>query len=140
MPSGPIKRELYGRPPKHIAERNSLWRLLRLPYAVVNEGRQWLCTIQQYLPGEYGMDRFKLSTSISTEDGEMDAWFIFLPKFWTTSSLQKPRIAVTHFLQCWTENLRWVKQIEDERIISWNAPYKLADAILSLYQCQTIWG
>lgn len=47
MESVPIKRELYVRPPKHIAQRNVLRMLLCLPKGIVEAGRQWLCVIGQ---------------------------------------------------------------------------------------------
>lgn len=44
--SGPILREVYVRPPFHHVKRGLLWKLTKLPYELVEVGRQWLETVQ----------------------------------------------------------------------------------------------
>lgn len=56
MQNGPIKRDIYVRPPKEFGMRGKLWKLLRLPYGIVEAGRQWLCVIEQWMLHEYEME------------------------------------------------------------------------------------
>lgn len=65
MQSGPIRREIYERPPKdynimsdHHREgkrRTIIWKLMKLLYGIGEVGRQWLCAIGNWLIGIYGM-------------------------------------------------------------------------------------
>lgn len=58
MQSGPIQRDIYVRPPRRIDHRQSTaWKLLRLPYGIVEAGRQWLCAIEDWLTRKYNMNR-----------------------------------------------------------------------------------
>lgn len=68
MQSGPIKRDLYVRPPKEYwsiddgkdgRKVKSLWMLLKLPYGIVEAGRQWLCAIENWMLSDYGMERVR---------------------------------------------------------------------------------
>lgn len=50
MQLGCIQRQLYAPPPKHINPCwNIAWKLLRLPYVVVEAVRQWLCVVEECL-------------------------------------------------------------------------------------------
>lgn len=57
MQSGPIRKALYVKLPIQIAKRNTIWKLLRLPYGIVEAGRQRLCAIEQYLIDGYGLGK-----------------------------------------------------------------------------------
>lgn len=57
MQSGPAKRDIYVRPPKEFRARGKIWRLLRLPYGIVEAGRQWLCAIEDWMINVYKMER-----------------------------------------------------------------------------------
>lgn len=58
MQSGPIQREVYVRPPKDCYRRRGyVWRLLKLPYGMVDAGRQWLLRVEDWLLGSAGMNR-----------------------------------------------------------------------------------
>lgn len=57
LQSGPIKREIYVRPPKewHSVfgyKRGMLWKLLKLPYGIVEAGRQWMLVVEDWLLSE----------------------------------------------------------------------------------------
>lgn len=43
MQSVPIKRKIYVRPPRERDEagRGKIWELLKMPYEITEEGRQW---------------------------------------------------------------------------------------------------
>lgn len=58
MQSGPIKRQLYVRPPREwVTQRGMIWKLLKLPYGVTEAGRQWAMVMEEWLTKEAGMDR-----------------------------------------------------------------------------------
>lgn len=58
MQSGPIQREIYVRPPSRINTRqNTVWKLQRLPYGIVEAGRQWLCAIETWMTSVYKTGR-----------------------------------------------------------------------------------
>ena len=47
MQSGPIKRDIYVRPPKELNPKpGELWHLLKLPYGIIEAGRQWQITVE----------------------------------------------------------------------------------------------
>lgn len=47
---GPIKREIYVRPPKGIgAKRGFLWLLKKVPYRITEAGRQWAMVLESWL-------------------------------------------------------------------------------------------
>lgn len=53
MHSAPIYREMYVRPPKELREDGrELWKLLNLPYAVVEAARQWKKVSDDWLTGK----------------------------------------------------------------------------------------
>ena len=48
LQSGPIQREIYVRPPREWkGSRGKLWRLTKLPYGIVEAGRQWAKTVEE---------------------------------------------------------------------------------------------
>ncbi len=50
LQSGPIKREIFVRPPKeHNGRRGVIWKLLKLPYGIAEAGRQWQTTCEAWL-------------------------------------------------------------------------------------------
>lgn len=57
MQSGPAKRDIFMRPPKEYRSRGNIWKLLRLPYGIVEAGRQWLCVIEDWMMNVYFMER-----------------------------------------------------------------------------------
>lgn len=70
--SGRIRCELYVRPPKNVAESNVLWKLLRLPYAVVEAWCQWLWVIEQWLTEVYRLKLIQVLDQFFTIMGETD--------------------------------------------------------------------
>lgn len=47
LQSGPIKRDIFVRPPKaHLGKRGVIWKLLNLPYSITGAGRQWHTTCE----------------------------------------------------------------------------------------------
>ena len=63
LQSGPIRRQVYVRPPKeYYSCRNSpkrkvLWKLSKLPYGIVEAGRQWQLTAESWLLGSMQFQR-----------------------------------------------------------------------------------
>lgn len=49
MQLGPIKRDVYVRPPPTLLQSGILWKLARLPYGILAAGRRWLCADEQWL-------------------------------------------------------------------------------------------
>lgn len=50
LQSGPIKRELYVKPPREVdASRGVLWKLKKLPYGIAEAGRQWNLVLEDWL-------------------------------------------------------------------------------------------
>lgn len=50
LQSGPIKRTIYVRPPREWrGTRGMLWKLLKLPYGIVEAGRQWQKVIEDWM-------------------------------------------------------------------------------------------
>lgn len=58
MQSGPIRREVYVRPPRDCHRRRGvIWKLLKLPYGMTDAGRQWLLRAEDWMLGKAGMMR-----------------------------------------------------------------------------------
>lgn len=62
LQSGPIKREVYVRPPKDYTNmtntrREVLWKLLKLPYDIVEAGRQWKLALEEWMLTNGGLNR-----------------------------------------------------------------------------------
>lgn len=59
MQSGPIKRDIYVRPPREWdkTQRGRLWKLTKLPYGVSEAGRQWATVIEEWLLNDMDMER-----------------------------------------------------------------------------------
>lgn len=70
MQSGLIDRLLFVRPPRGWnGPRGVLWRLLRLPYGIVEAGRQWLCCIEHWMIRVYRLVRVKSIDQLFIERG-----------------------------------------------------------------------
>ena len=58
LQSGPIKREIYVRPLREWeGSRSTLWKLTKLPYGIVEAGRQWQKTIEAWMLGPGKLER-----------------------------------------------------------------------------------
>lgn len=58
MQSGPIQRDLYVRSPKHLDLRQRITlKLLRLPYGIVEPGRQCICVLEEWVLQMYKIER-----------------------------------------------------------------------------------
>ena len=58
LQSGPIRRDIYVRPPKeHRGPRGVLWKLLKLPYGIFEAGRQWQKTVETWMFNEASLER-----------------------------------------------------------------------------------
>ena len=50
LQSGPIRRQIYVRPPREWqGPRGMLWLLTKLPYGIVEAGRQWMKTVEDWM-------------------------------------------------------------------------------------------
>ena len=49
--SGAIQRQIFVRPPREVLLLTTLWRLLGLRYGIVEAGRQWQLTSDDFLQG-----------------------------------------------------------------------------------------
>lgn len=62
LQSGPIKRDTYMRPSsgwssKTEYRKGTLWKLTKLPYGIVDAGRQWMLTVEEWMLSTAGMVR-----------------------------------------------------------------------------------
>jgi len=58
LQSGPITRDIYVRPPREWkGPRGILWKLVKLPYGIVEAGRQWQKAIENWMLNEAGFER-----------------------------------------------------------------------------------
>ena len=58
LQSGPIKRDIYVRPPREWpSPRGLLWKLLELPYGIADTGRQWQMVVEDWMLSQAGMQR-----------------------------------------------------------------------------------
>ena len=58
LQSGPIKRDIYVRPPIEVGERRGvLWKLVKLPYGITEARRQWATVIEEWLLNTAEMER-----------------------------------------------------------------------------------
>lgn len=56
--SGPIQRTIYVRPPRELGlKRGILWKLTRLPYGIIEAGRQWAMVFEKWLISNAAMER-----------------------------------------------------------------------------------
>lgn len=74
LQSGPIQRQIFVRPPKEWQGARGmlwkvLWRLTKLPYGIVEAGRQWQKTIERWMLSEGGLESvFGLSQLFAQRD------------------------------------------------------------------------
>lgn len=99
MQSGPIKRELYVRPPKHIAHRNVLWKLLRLPYGIVEAGRQWFCAAENWLTTVYGLTRIHAVDQLFYKQGGDGRVVLFVAKVFDDFIIAGTKEMIDDFLE-----------------------------------------
>lgn len=60
LQSGPIKREVFVRPPREwLGTRGRLWKLKKLPYGIVEAGRQWAKTVEEWMLTTVGFERLR---------------------------------------------------------------------------------
>lgn len=62
LQSGPIQREIYFKPPRewHYVQKyrkGVLWKLLKMPYGIVEAGRQWMIASEEWMIKEAGLKR-----------------------------------------------------------------------------------
>lgn len=62
LQSGPIQRNIYVRPPRewHYSgsyTRGILWLLTKLPYGIVEAGRQWMLAVEDWMLNKAGLTR-----------------------------------------------------------------------------------
>lgn len=58
MQSGPNQREIYVRPPNRINIcQNTVWKLQRLPYGIIEAVWQCLCAIETWMTSVYNTER-----------------------------------------------------------------------------------
>lgn len=58
MESWPIEREVYFNPSiDFFRRREILWRLRKLPYYVIDVGRQWMSKTKKWMTNDYGLER-----------------------------------------------------------------------------------
>ena len=58
LQSGPITREIFVQPPrKWTGPRGTLWKLTKIRYGIVEAGRQWQKTIEDYMPDTGKLER-----------------------------------------------------------------------------------
>ena len=62
LQSGPFQRAIYVRPPRewyrrHRSDRKVLWKLTKLPYGIVEAGRQWQKTVEDWMLTDGGLKR-----------------------------------------------------------------------------------
>lgn len=57
MQSGPALREIFVQPPREFKQKGKIWKLSRLPYGIVEEGRQWLCAIENWMVESFDINR-----------------------------------------------------------------------------------
>ena len=58
LQSGPIKRTIFVRPPREWrGDRSKIWKLTKLPYGIVEAGRQWQKVIERWMLDNAKLDR-----------------------------------------------------------------------------------
>lgn len=108
MQSGPIKRKLYVRPPKSVAGRDMLWKLLRLPYGIVEAaGRQWLCVIEQWLTEEYGLTRIQAVNQLLYKQGRDGGIDLYVAKIVDDSIVPGASLAIDPFFTALDSRFKW---------------------------------
>ena len=81
MQSGPAKREIYVRPPKDwTTTRHTLWKLLKLPYGIVEAGRQWLKTIEEWMLNVFKLERIFGVNQLFVRRGQGDKVILIVAK------------------------------------------------------------
>jgi len=70
LQSGPIKRDIYVRPPREWrGTRGTLWKLLKLPYGIADAGRQWQKVVEQWMLSAGNLQRvFGISQLFTKKD------------------------------------------------------------------------
>lgn len=81
MQSGRIQRDIYVRPPRSHSNRHApLWKLRRLPYGIVEAGRQWLCAVENWLLREYRVSRVSSMEQLFYKRGESGSVELLIAK------------------------------------------------------------
>ena len=68
LQSGPIKRDIFVRPPREWrGPRMTLWKLLKLPYGIVEAGRQWQKTVEEWMLNDAELERIHGLSQLFTQ-------------------------------------------------------------------------
>lgn len=71
MQSGPILRHIYVRPPSGLGfDRNTFWHLTKLPYGIVEAGRQWLRVVEDWMRTGAGLSQAFGVSQLFVQRGE----------------------------------------------------------------------
>lgn len=73
MQSGPIRREVYLRPPRDFYhKRGVVWKLLKLPYGMADAGRQWLLRAEDWMMTTACMKRVEVVNQLFSKEKDGD--------------------------------------------------------------------
>ena len=85
LQSGPIQRTIYVRPPrewhqKHATDRKTLWKLTKLPYGIVEAGRQWQKTVEDWMLSDGGLQRAYGLSQLFFRKNKEDEYVLMIAK------------------------------------------------------------
>lgn len=118
MQSGPIKRDIYVRPPREWApkSRGSIWKLLKLPYGVSEAGRQWANVIEEWLTDEMVFEQVRGISQLFLKRAEDGSISMLLAKVTDDLLISGKTDVLKNFLQQLTKKFKVSKSILDSQI------------------------
>lgn len=85
LQSSPIKRAIYVKPPRDWirigkCKRIELWKLLKIPYGIVEAGRQWMICIEDWMLTKGRLERLLGISKMFTRCNEKGKKILLVPK------------------------------------------------------------
>lgn len=118
LQSGPIRRDIYVRPPREwrTLPRGWIWHLLKLPYGITEAGRQWAMVLEEWLLEELGMERvYGVSQMFLRRNEESEIIFILVKV--TDDILFAGKIdSMNHFVKLIRKRFEISKEIIDQPV------------------------
>lgn len=107
LQSGPIQRKVFVRPPRGWKGKSfTLWKLLKLPYGIVEAGRQWQKTVENWMLSKGNLQRFYGLSQLFVKRNESANIILMIPKvtddLLLTDTESNMQLFIADLRQIWT--------------------------------------
>lgn len=118
MQSGPIKRDLYVRPPREWGcRRGFIWKLLKLPYGISEAGRQWAKVFEEWLITEMNMYTVEGVSQLFIKRRQDGSIMLMVAKVTDDLLIAADTETMREFIKKVNERFKVSKSVVDEQIL-----------------------